>query len=253
MRPAGESLDAAHRTAGGVDLGLVGHADGSAGERLAQGGDDGEAPLSLHLVGRLPEDRAAAGVPGAVHRRLGAPHQRGGVVAVLGGVDDADRQPDVRADRADLRAALDARPAGPARRCSASPLAAERDGDGEAAAADAPDQRVAGWRRQAPGDLDQQLVADLVAQGVVHLAEGVDGDGGDDDVGVLGEQGVQSGGWSRSGSADRSASRWWPPARRSASSRPRSRAVGELGADRLEQPQVAHVEAADVAQALGAP
>ena len=52
--------------------------------RLAQRGDDGEPALALDLVRRLPQHRAAVGVPGAVHGGLGPAQQRRGVAAVLG-------------------------------------------------------------------------------------------------------------------------------------------------------------------------
>ena len=130
------------------------------------------------------------------------------------------------------------------------PASPGRDGDGEPAATDPADQGPRHGGVQPAGHLAQQVVADLVAEGVVDLAEGVHGDGGEHDLAVLGQQGVQ---------ALRHPVQVGQPGhrvrgRRAAQVAQQPAAVdrgGQLGGDGLQQPHVPHVEAAVVGDPLG--
>ena len=244
MGPPGQGLDPAHPSGRYVHLRLEGHADRATGQGLAQRGHDGELALPLDLVGGLPQDRAAVGVASAVHRRLGAPDQGGRLGPVLRGADATDRQPYVRADGADLRAALDL---GPQPQPEHLRLAGEGGGrgDGEPAAADPAHDGVGQSPVQAGSDLQEQLVTDLVPEGVVDLAERVDGEGREHDAArVPLEQCCQpAGGLAEVRQPGERVRRRGPL---EVGDQPSAlQGCGELCPHGLQQPQVAHVEATD--------
>ena len=92
------------------------------------------------------------------------------------------------ADRAELDGALDLRAQRQPEQARVAADGLLRHRDGEAAAADAADERCRGGGVQPLGHLAQQGVADQVPERVVDLAEGVDGDGRQHDPVVLLEQ-----------------------------------------------------------------
>ena len=154
------------------------------------------------------------------------------------------------ADRPDLRAAFDLGADPETEHLRVPARAARRDGDGEPAAADAPHDAVGARRHQPSGDLDQQLVADLVAEGVVDLAEGVDGDGSQDDIAMaLDQHGELVAGLGEVGEPRQEVGGRRPS--EVGQQPPALQRRRQLGADGLQQPQVLHVEAAGRTHAVG--
>ena len=241
MRPAGQCFDPGNRRRARRHLGLEGDSDGARGERLAQRHHHGQPPLSQHLVRRLPQHRAAVREPGAVHRRLGPAEQRSGVRAVLGRQYAPHRQPDVRADGAELHAAIDLR----TQPETEHPGVAAGHGcghrDREAPRADAPDQRGRGGRVQPARDLAEQVVTHLVAEGVIDLPERVDRHCREHDAVVLFEHRGQV--LRRPAQVRQSCHRVGGSGPAQVAEQPSAvERDGQLGRDRLEQPEIFHVE-----------
>ena len=77
-------------------------------------------------------------------------------------------------DDTELRTALDLCTDSEAEHSRVSPSLVGTDGDSEAPAADATNDCVRMTQGQPPGDLQEQVIANLVPKRVVHLAKGVD-------------------------------------------------------------------------------
>ncbi len=154
----------------------------------------------------------------------------------------AHREPDVGADRPDLRRSLDGRAQAESEHLGVATDERAAHRDEQAAAAQPADQPVGARDRQPPGDLQDERLTDLLPQGVVHLPEGVDADEGRHHRPPARQQRVQPAG--RLGQVRQPGEA--VDRRRALQVGEQATALerdGELRTDRLEQAQVADVEA----------
>ena len=175
--PAHERLHADHAARGQRDLGLVVQDELVLVEGPAQLGQQrqalGRVGVALEVVGLDPR----AGLLGLVHGDVGAAQQRRDVVAVQGAQRDADARLEVDRDAAQLERPLQGAVQAGGHLGHDAAVGDVAQQHGELVAAQAGEQvAAADDRAQAARDLDQQLVAVVVAERVVDLLEAVEVD-----------------------------------------------------------------------------
>ena len=169
MWPAKKRLYRDDRAGGEIDLRLVVELELAVLERRAEVVHEAQ-PVGLGVDLRVVYGVGVAAVLGAVHRQVGAAHERGrlGRVPTQG---DADARPDAHGDHFEHeRFADDGRDAFGDRHPVRFPAVEEKDG--QLVAADAKEQvAIVEASADAGADLPQQVVTCGVPERVVHLLE----------------------------------------------------------------------------------
>ena len=177
VAPAHQGLDPHRRAGAELDAGLEVDLHLLTEAVAAQVGQQLESLDRSELLGGAVDHVTPAGLLGVVHRPVGAPHQSLGVVAVLGSQGDAHARADLQPVLADLDRFGGQLVEAPCNLLRAGHRRVGAQQDGELVAAQAGDRvAVAQSVRHPAGDLAQQRIAVLVAEGVVDVLELVEVD-----------------------------------------------------------------------------
>ena len=178
MVPARQRLDADHDRAAGVDDRLIGGGEAVVADRVQQ---IAFQELALRKVGvhrRVVDAGAvAAFVLGAIERHVGVAQDVGGVAGAAVDHGDADRGADDDVVAVDRIGRADGGDDAAGDRLQRIRIGGADGDDGEFVAAEPRDQIVAAHHAaQALGDVEDELVADVVAERVVDVLEVIEVD-----------------------------------------------------------------------------